>query len=74
MGRSALLAWSNLEPYIQAARKNRNDPNFFFFFEHLASLVAKYPPARINKLLKLSRVAPSDTPPATPEAPLGDKV
>jgi hypothetical protein len=73
MGRSALLAWSNLEPYIQTARKNRNDPNFFFFFEHLASLVAKYPPARINKLLKLSKVAPSDIPPATPEAPLRDK-
>jgi Domain of unknown function (DUF4760) len=73
MGRSTLRAWSKLDPYIQTTRKNRNDPNFFFFFEHLASLVAKYPPARINKLLKLSKVASPDTSSAAAEAPMQDK-
>jgi hypothetical protein len=61
MGRSVLLAWSDLEPYIRAARKRRSDPNFFFFFEHLAYLTAQNPPSRINRLLKLNKMPHSDT-------------
>jgi hypothetical protein len=63
MGRSVILSWSDLEPYIRAARRKRNDPNLFLFFEHLAYRMTRYPPPTINRLLKLSGMTP--TAPAT---------
>jgi hypothetical protein len=59
MGRSVILAWSDLEPYVRAARRKRNDPNLYVFFEHLAYRMTRYPPPRINRLLKLATMTPS---------------
>jgi hypothetical protein len=56
MGRSIVRAWTHLEPYIRNERERRGDPNWYLFFEHLASIVTAYPPSKIDSTLRLRRM------------------
>lgn len=58
MGRSVLRAWNSLAPYIMNTRIQRNDPNLFLYFEHLAAIISQNPPDKLNKLLNLQRMPP----------------
>jgi hypothetical protein len=61
MGRSVLRAWDSLAPYITNSRNQRNDPNLFLFFEHLAAIISQNPPAKLNKRLKLQPMPPIES-------------
>jgi hypothetical protein len=56
MGASILGSWWRVAPYAEVERRRRDDPNFALFFEHLAALCLRTPPAELNRRLHLARV------------------
>ena len=56
MGRSIMRAWHFLEPYITSERKRRPDEHYYMFFENLAVVMMKNPPAKLNRRFKLERM------------------
>jgi hypothetical protein len=61
MGRSVLRAWNSLGPYIVRTRAQRKDPNLVLFFEHLAVIVSRNPPAKLNRRLDLQTMPPLES-------------
>jgi Domain of unknown function (DUF4760) len=51
MGPTALTAWKYLAPYIRNER--RQNPNYYLYFENLASVVEQYPPGKLREQLNL---------------------
>ena len=67
MGRSVLVAWSRLAPYIYHERVRRSDENYYLFFENLVFLISRHGgPSKINARLKLKTVT---VPPSVEGAP-----
>jgi hypothetical protein len=56
MGGSILRAWSRTAPYVEVERRRRQDPFYSSFFEHLAALCIRTPPAELHGRLHLERV------------------
>ena len=61
MGRSVLRAWNSLGPYIVTTRAQRKDLNLVLFFEHLAVIVSRNPPAKLNRRLDHQTMPPLES-------------